>query len=135
MQAYMKKFMEKMDEEGIKYTEMDETTLRVCFNCDNIKSVNAMVVFDEDGKNLVQFRCWEIESFKNKETEALALCNELNYHFRWVKFFVDKDMDIVALLDAMLEEETAGDECLSLLMRFVNIVDDAYPAIAKARWA
>ena len=135
MQAYMQKFMEKMDQEGIKYVEVDENTVKICFNGDNIKSVNTLAVFDEDGQNLVQFRCWEIESFKNKESEAMILCNELNYHFRWVKFFVDKDMDIVALLDAMLDDDSAGDECLSLLMRFVSIVDSAYPQIAKIRWA
>ena len=80
-------------------------------------------------------RCWEIESFKSNEAAGLAVCNDLNLQFRWVKFFLDKDKDVVATLDAMLDDNSSGAECVSLLMRIVNIVDDAYPQIAKARWA
>jgi hypothetical protein len=124
-----------MEEDGIKYSEVDENTLKISFNGDNLKSVNIYAFFDEDGDPFMQFRCWEIESFKNNEAAGLAVCNDLNLQFRWVKFFLDKDKDVIATLDAMLDDNSSGAECVSLMMRIVNIVDDAYPQIAKARWA
>ena len=135
MQAFAQKFIDTMEENGIKYSEVDENTLKISFNCDNIKTVNVFALFDEDGDPFVQFRCWEIESFKSNEAAGLAVCNALNLQFRWVKFFLDKDLDVTATLDAMLDEDTSGEECRSMMMRLVNIVDDAYPRIAKARWA
>ena len=127
--------MDQMDKDEIKYTEVDDTTLKISFNGDNMKTVTVYAFFEEDGDPFVQFRCWEIESFKNNEEAALAACNALNLQFRWVKFFLDKDKDAVATLDAALDEDTAGEECCEHMMRFVNILDDAYPQLAKARWA
>ena len=135
MQAFAQKFIDTMEENGIKYSEVDENTLTISFSCDNIKAVTVFALFDEDGDPFVQFRCLEIESFKNNEAAGLAVCNALNLQFRWVKFFLDKDLDVTATLDAMLDEDTSGEECHSMMMRLVNIVDDAYPRIAKARWA
>ena len=48
---------------------------------------------------------------------------------------VDDDDDVIVSMDAIIDRSTCGAECLSLVLRLVNILDDAYPEIAKARWA
>jgi hypothetical protein len=93
------------------------------------------VFFDEDNDPYVSFKCWEIQSFKNNEAAALIVCNNLNNEYRWLKFYMDEDKDVNASLDAMVDRSTCGEECLSLVRRMVNIIDEAYPQIAKARWA
>ena len=80
-------------------------------------------------------RTWEIASFKGKEAAGYALCNELNGQYRWGKFFVDKDSDLCFQSDAWVSEATCGEETLYIIRRIVGIVNDAYPKIARARFA
>ena len=62
-------------------------------------------------------------------------CNTLNAKKRWVKFCIDDDMEIVVADDAVIDEVTAGEEVLELVMRMAVNIDDAYPVINKAIWA
>lgn len=135
MNMYADFFKEYMDENGIKYTERDERIVKVVYNGDNLKSIPVFVFFDEDGDGLVQLKCWEIANFKGKESKALVVCNELNNKYRWVKFYLDDDADILVSIDAIIDAATCGEECMSLVRRVVNITDEAYPEIAKALWA
>jgi len=135
MQKYAKIFTQYMDANDIKYTVKRDNVVEVSYNAENKDSISFFVIFDEDNDPLVAFKCWSIENFKNKEAAALVVCNVLNEEYRWVKFYLDKDKDMNASIDAMIDEETCGEECMSLVRRVVHIVDDAYPKIAKARWA
>ena len=135
MQIFAYEFSRYMDANGIKYTEQKENVLKVVYNGDNLSSIPVYVFFDEDNAPYVQFKCWDIQSFKNNEAAALVVCNELNAEYRWVKFYLDGDKDIVASIDAVIDMNTCGEVCLNLVRRVVNIVDEAYPQIAKARWA
>ena len=51
-----------------------------------------------------------------------------------MKFYVDTDRDTRAELDAIIDPQTVGQECLALVRRMVNIVDDAYPILMAARF-
>ena len=135
MQKYAREFTMYMDSEGIKYTEQNENVIKVVYSGDNLDTISIYAIFDEDGDHLVQMRCWEIVNFKNNEAAAFAVCNELNKQFRWAKFYLDNDNDIVAMVDAILDLDTCGEECMELVRRMVSIIDDAYPQLAKARWA
>ena len=134
MANYKQLFMSYMDKEGIKYTDRGDNVVKVVYSGDNLKSIPVYVFFDKDGGPMVQLRCWEIANFKDKEAKALIACNEMNSTYRWVKFYLDKDADIISECDAYLDEYTCGEECLNLVRRVVNITDDAYPTFAKAMW-
>ena len=124
-----------LEQEGIKYQDTGDFSISVSYGGDNMKSVAINVFFDKDGDNVVQFDCWTIANFKGKETAAYKVCNELNAQYRWVKFFVDNDGDIRGQIDACIDEESCGAECLELVQRSVNIIDGSYPAFMKARWS
>ncbi len=131
-------FMSYMDSEGVRYTELDtekNNVVKVVYNGDNLKSIAVFVFFDADGDPLVQLKCWDIANFKGKEEKAIRVCNDLNATYRWVKFYVDDDADIIADIDAVIDASSCGAECLQLVRRLVNITDEAYPEIAKALWA
>ena len=135
MANYKQLFMRYMDQEGIKYTDTDDFVVKVVYTGDNLKSIPVFVFFDKDGDPLVQLKCWEIANFKNKEAKAMIACNQMNKEWRWIKFYLDDDADIIAGCDAYIDEATCGSECLSLVRRMVNIVDDAYPTFGRALWS
>ena len=134
MPNYKQNFMRYMDSQGIKYTDNNEHSVRVAYTGDNLKTIAFYVYFDKEGKNLVQLRCWEVANFKGKEAKGIIICNDMNAKYRWAKFYLDKDADILVECDAYISED-CGPECLSLVRRLVNITDEAYPNFAKALWA
>lgn len=134
MLQYKRLFLEHMDANGIKYTDRDDNAVKVTYSGDNMKSIPVYVFFDKDGDPLVEFKCWEVANFKEKEARALIACNELNSKYRWVKFYLDKDADIIVEADAMVDTATCGQECMTMVRRMVNITDEAYPTFARALW-
>ena len=135
MQIYAQEFCKYMDANDIKYVEKKDHVIKVTYTGDNLDSIPVFVIFDEDNDPLVQFKCWDIANFKNNVGKAIEICNSLNAEYRWVKFYVDSDNDIIASIDAVLDINTCGSHCMTLVRRVVNIVDEAYPQIARARWA
>ena len=127
MANYKNLFMRFMDCNNIKYTDVKENVVRVVYTGDNLKTIPIYVFFDADGEGLVTLRCWEIANFKDRNKgHALIACNTLNKQYRWVKFYLDDDGDIVAQIDAYIDEETCGSECTNLVKRMVNIIDEGY---------
>ncbi len=59
----------------------------------------------------------------------LVICNSLNSKYRWLKFYIDDDRDIMVEDDAILEPETAGEECCELISRTVSILEEVRPVI------
>ena len=133
MQNFAEAFTKYMDKEGVKYIKQNDHVVTVVYSGNNMESIPIFVFFDEDNEPLVTFKCWSIMNFKRNEAAALVVCNTLNSEYRWVKFYLDTDKDIVASLDAMVSIQTCGEECLFLARRMVNILDNAYPRIAKVR--
>ena len=92
------------------------------------------VVFDADG-NSIQVVTSPIANVPIEKTSKLLLAvNELNSRFRWVKFYLDSDNDIIADADQIIDEYTAGESCVEIVMRVANIVDEAYPGLMKEIW-
>jgi len=130
---YKNLFMRHMDRNNIKYTDVRENVVWVVYTGDNLRTIPVFVFFDAEGDPLVSFKCWEIANFKNEKMAAgIIACNELNNKYRWVKFYLDDDSDVVAQIDAYVDDETCGGECLSLVRRMVNIVDGGYPTLMQA---
>lgn len=136
MSKYKDLFMSHMDAIGIKYAEVNENVVSVAYKGDNMDSIAVFVHFDKDGDNDVRFVVWHIGKFPdNKLGAGLVACNALNAKFRWIKFYIDNDSEGCAECDAVLDENSAGEECMSLVRRTVSIVDDAYPELMRALYA
>jgi hypothetical protein len=135
MSVYYDLAVRYLEEQGIKYKGNGTTDLTVTYNTENLPHVAAKIFFDDDGTNMLTTRTWDIASFKGKEASGYEVCNKLNNQYRWGKFFVDKDGDICFQCDAYLDKNSCGEEVLFIVRRIVGIVDDAYPEIARARFA
>ena len=54
---------------------------------------------------------------------------------RWVKFCIDKERNVQAEVDAVIDDSNAGKVTMNLVLRMASIIDDAYPVINKAIWS
>ena len=134
--SYKSEFMAAMDAKGIKYTDVDANRVTVAYAGDNAKSIKITVIFDKDGEGLVALRCWSFGNVpESKRIDVLEACNKLNCDYRWVSFYIDEDSDVTVSLDAVVDMDTVGAECIQLVKRMVNIYDEAYPDLMKACWA
>ena len=135
MSKYAALFKEYLNKEDAPFYDLDERAVRMVTDGDNFKNISVYALFDKDGDNNVQYRCADIMNFKDNEAAALVACNEVNKKFRWVKFYLNDEAEIVAETDAYLSEENCGDECFSLMLHMFSIIDKAYVEFMKAKIA
>ena len=136
MSVYASRFKSFLDRKGIRYREGDDEVISITYNTDNAQSVEVLAAFDDDGKNRVTFISFAIGEFPQAQfAKALVTCNAMNRKYRWVKFYINDNNCITVSSDAILDEETCGDECMEYVIRIIRIVDEAYPEFMKARWA
>lgn len=122
-----KVFIDKLDDEGIKYSLHDEKPIvYINYQGDNFESLTFTFIFDDDGDSIA-IRVYSIAKFDDDQiADAYEFCNKMNAAFRWLRFYVDSDNEFTAAIDAVISSDTIGDECYELLARSVNIVDDVY---------
>ena len=91
--------------------------------------------FDKDGDGMVEFKCFDIINMKGKTQEGMAACNEMNAKWRWVKFYIDDDDDIICEADSYICEDNCGEVCESMMDRMADIVEKSFPTFARAKFA
>ena len=135
MASYKALVKNYLDTQQIKYREPKDEMLNVSYSADNLSEISIFIDFDEE-EGKAEFVCFSIGKFdQDQYAKGLIACNSCNSKFRWVKFYIDDDNHIAVRADAILDEETCGEECLELVRRMVGIIDEAYPTFMKARWA
>lgn len=134
-----KSFIDKLDEKELKYEHSEDEDgserVRISFKTDNAQNVRLNYFFDENDMtvNIKVFSLAEVPV--DKLMDMYVLLNQLNSEYRWVTFYLDEDNEVTISGDAVVEENTAGDELYQLAGRFLNIIDDVYPRIMKVRWS
>lgn len=66
-----------------------------------------------------------------KAHEAIHTCNDMNRRFRFTKF-VAGPTHIGVEMDMPVETQNPGAVCVELLVRLLNIAEEAYPAFQQA---
>lgn len=70
-----------------------------------------------------------------KKDQVLSCLNGLNRRFRYVKFSLDDDSDVRVEYDFPLRNKNIGPIAQEIFLRFMNIIDEAYPEVMKAIWS
>ena len=97
--------------------------------------VHLIILFDAD-EDAVAIRCFDLVRVSEEQyPKAMMSCNALNDRMRWVKFCIDKERNVQAAVDAVIDDTNAGKVTMTLVMRMASIIDDAYPVINKAIWS
>lgn len=131
-------FIEELSKHDMKHLPIREdgkrTLIPLGFQLKHTRAEILTVFTDED--NSVAIRCMGFLSVNEEQfPQALLCCNGLNQRMRWVKFYVDDDLDINIEDDAIVDDVTGGKEIFELVMRMAAIADEAYPEINRAIWA
>ena len=142
-----------MNENSIDYKRVIEDTMtdnsmtfqvehmddHAVFNCpmssDRSPGFNLRVrVSDDGGAKIWTYLLSNIK--EEKYMPMLKALNRLNDAYRFIKLSIDKDNDVCAEYDFFLfgEEDIIGDQFMSILYLFSDIVDTCLPDILKTVW-
>lgn len=131
MSACADLFKELLDSKGFHYTA----------NVD--KDGDDVITFPYKGKEVRMFFCGNEGKYlslylvyenvpEDRITDAVFVCNDMNVKYKWVTYYLDKDRDIILHDDAILTADNAAEEAFELLVRMIQVSDEAKPAVMKA---
>ncbi len=115
--------------------QVKEDLLRIGWNF-NGGSIQIFFHFDEEDAH-VHLEGTDFVKVPEEKFDAMyKVLNELNDKYIHVKFVLDtEDGQINARDDDVIQLDSCGPECFELMIRMVQIVEDAYPVLMKAMWA
>ena len=120
-----------------KANELREDLLRIGWEF-NGGSIEIFFKFD-DSDSHVHLEGINFIKVPEDKFDSLALyktINECNNEYVHVKFVLNaEEGQIIARDDDVIQLDSCGPECFELMIRMVQIVEDAYPRFMKALWA
>jgi len=140
MSLVAQNFISVLESKQLRYdynpaTETRNENVIVGFSADNVKNLRLIFFFDGNGRS-VNIKCFSICKVPDEKLiNVFVILNKLNYDYRWVKYYLDDDNEVTLSGDAILDDDSSGDECFEILVRYVNILDECFPEIMKAIWA
>ena len=116
----------------------DETErLHVFYPVPNGPTIDIQFI-SRDDDNSVALRVFSLfnKVRKDREAEVLRVINRLNHEYRYVKFCLDSDYDLLVEYDIPNEtgDETLGAVGTEIFMRLGKILGDSYSDIACAMY-
>ena len=100
----------------------------------SFSNIAITVAFDDDGES-AQLVSSPIANVPGQKTaKLLMVLNQCNCDFRWAKFYLDEDNDVIADADIVFGEHDAGFAVAEAVMLAASVIDDAYPEIMKGIW-
>lgn len=110
--------------------------VEVAFRGRNFASVSLYFLSNAEG-NDVAVRAANLVKFPPERLDKLyAACNDINRRYRFAKFVVDPEKDVVNMeLDIPSRCENVGAVAEEMLIRAVRILDEVYPRLMQATWA
>ena len=118
-------FTDFLEGKVIDYRTSGNTVLIVT-GLENIQLAKFAVTFDDGGASVHIAALGIARAPQERIERVVPVLNNLNRRFRWCKFFVDHDGDVIADCDALIYDDTANDTCLELIAHVASVIDDAY---------
>ena len=114
---------------------LQDNVLRIGWRFEG-SSIQIYLEFDESDTHVHVEGVNFIDVPKEKYEKIYPVLNELNDKYVHVKFVLDLEHgQICARDDDVIQLDSCGPECFELMLRMVQIVEDAYPSFMKAMWA
>ena len=125
----MDKIVAAMNRHGNTDFQLNDegTTMFITKNGSNFDggSETFCISVDEDGLSVAFYLFSLVKGIPDSELAgAYAFCNHMNDKYRWVRVHVDKDNDLTIAMDAVVEPNTVGEECVELIERMARICND-----------
>lgn len=85
-----------------------------------------------DNDNDVAVRVDLMRVGKEQTDAVLTVLNKLNRKYRYAKFTLNSEDDVTVEYDMPLKNELVGETAKEILARFLQIIQEAHPAILRA---
>lgn len=72
---------------------------------------------------------------ESKTGEMLKLINDFHNRYRYIRFCLDSDNDLIVSYDIAVKAENIGETAIEIFIRFSQILDDIYPEIMRVIWS
>ena len=128
------KFAKFLEEKGLHFDTNTTNTGRSVVSFPYDGKVARIFFGGEEGTYMSIYLVFESVP-EEKTMDLLVVCNELNNKYKWVKFYLDDENDLVLEDDAILTVATAPDEVFELMIRMFEIEKEVKPQIMKAIYA
>lgn len=124
-----------LTERGIKIHTLEDNLLEGGWALDN-GSINIFLQFDDEGTHVHLEGLRFTKAPADKFDALYKLLNTLNAKYSHIKFILDeKNGEIIARDDAVIQLDSCGEECHELIRRMLAVVNDAYKDLMKVMWA
>ena len=130
---------EAFDRHKIKYRTVDVENLSFIeagYNISGGPSVRAVFFAQNSDSNDVQIRINGLMHGvpKEKRIPVLEACNRVNGEMRFLKFYLDKENDLVGQgdLPSSISDDCVGEGCFELFLRTMQILDKCYHYFPEA---
>lgn len=128
----VKDYIESQD---LTVEQVNESLLRIGIGFEG-GSVQIFLDFDDDDSHVHLEGINFINIPENKFDIMYKVVNDCNKTYKHVKFVLDVEHKQIQVSDdAIIQLDTCGPECFELMVRMLQIVEDAYPTLMKAVWA
>ena len=136
-----KKFTDLLVAKEIKYdykgtTESGKDIVIVRFSGEKMTSIVTQIFFDTDNQSAA-FRIFDVVKVPGEKAAAMInTVNAVNCKYRFAKFCYETDDNTIQLeADAIFRANDVAPICHELMMRCIDICDEAYPEFMKGVWA
>ena len=133
-----KKIARAFDEAGLKHDIIEasgSSAVKAGFRGENVEGVMVHFISSDDDNDVKVVVLNFLKVPAAKRGKVLEVCNNLNYTYRYAKFLLDNDSDVRVEYDLPLRNTDPGNICVEIMIRFMKILDDAYPEFMKALWS
>lgn len=124
-------FTDYINEKGADFRVSDGTVL-VVTGLENIQLAKFAVSFDSDGDSAHIAALGIARAPHDRHERVIPVLNNLNRRFRWCKFFIDSDGDVIADCDELVYDGSADDACWQRVAHMASVIDHAYPDVMQA---
>lgn len=125
-------FKTLLDKNKLNYQKLNETTIIISNGCEKYNFSYNIAVDINNGFAKLFFMTGI--KFQEVNINIYQLINGLNDNYRFFKFTVDDDKELIMQVDAIVKENNSTDEIMELLLRGSNVLEEIYPNVQKEIW-
>ena len=126
-------FKTLLDKNKLNYKKLNETTIIISNGCEKYNFSYNIAVDINNGFAKLFFMTGI--KFQEVNINIYQLINGLNDNYRFFKFTVDDDKELIMQVDAIVKENNSTDEIMELLLRGSNVLEEIYPNVQKEIWS
>lgn len=125
-------FKTLLDNNKLNYQKLNETTIIISNGCEKYNFSYNIAVDINNGFAKLFFMTGI--KFQEVNINIYQLINGLNDNYRFFKFTVDDDKELIMQVDAIVKENNSTNEIMELLLRGSNVLEEIYPNVQKEIW-